>query len=592
MNQEKRLIDTLIHQRKELEVILNSTHDAMVAINKQGIITIFNAAAERLMGKRAEEMIGTLAADTIPNSRLPEVLQSGVPELNQLQTLGDIQIITNRVPVFDEKGEIKGAVAVFRDVTEIHQLIEEITNLREIQQLLEAIIHSTQDAISVVDAEGKGILINPAYTKLTGLTREDIIGKPAYVDIAEGESMHLQVLRTGQPVRGVPMKLGPRKKEVIVNVAPIIVDGELKGSVGIVHDRSEIKKLTDELEKAKQLIRKLEAKYTFEDIVAESPGMMMAVGQAKQAAETHATVLLRGESGTGKELFAHAIHNASSRCYNRFLRVNCAAIPEHLLESQLFGYEEGAFTGARRGGHKGLFEEADGGTIFLDEIGELSVSTQAKILRVLQEKEIVRVGGTHPISVDVRVIAATHVNLEDAIAQGKFREDLYYRLNVLPIIIPPLRYRKEDIVPIARRLIRKLNQEYGRNVETISERAVEYLLRYDWPGNVRELENIIGRAMIHMRKSEREIDVIHLPELHIREHVPHSIMLTPFPSADSGKTLEELMEETEKRHIEATLKSVRGNKSEAARRLGIALRSLYYKMEKYNIDGKSFRDGN
>jgi transcriptional regulator with PAS, ATPase and Fis domain len=415
------------------------------------------------------------------------------------------------------------------------------------------------------------------------LTREDIIGKPADVDIAEGESMHLQVLQTGQAVRGVPMKLGPRRREVIVNVAPIIVNGKLKGSVGIVHDRSEIKTLTDELEKAKQLIRKLEAKYQFDDIVADSPSMLMAIGQAKQAANTHATVLLRGESGTGKELFAHAIHNASNRCHNRFVRVNCAAIPEPLLESQLFGYEEGAFTGAKKGGQKGLFEEAHKGTIFLDEIGELSVSTQAKILRVLQEKEIVRVGGLQPIQVDVRVIAATHVNLEEAITQGKFREDLYYRLNVLPILIPPLRNRKEDLIRIAKRLIRKLNQEYGRCVESISEQAVMQLYQYDWPGNVRELENVIGRAMIHMHHSEREIDLPHLPDFRSK-HSTSSVRSLQSPmQTESDQSLEHVMMVTEKRHIESVLRMVNGNKSKAAKLLGISIRNLYYKMERYGI---------
>ncbi|UOF89913.1 sigma-54-dependent Fis family transcriptional regulator [Fodinisporobacter ferrooxydans] len=572
-------------KQRELEVILNSTHDAMIAINIDGQITIFNAAAERLTQKRGQDVLGENVSEVIPNSRLHEVLRSGQPELNQLQTLGNIRIITNRVPVKDEHGRVIGAVAVFRDVTDIQNLIEEITNLREMQQLLEAIINSTQDAISVVDAEGQGILINPAYTKLTGLTERDIIGQPATVDIAEGESMHLQVLRTGQPVRGVPMKIGPTRREVIVNVAPITVKGQLKGSVGILHDISEMKKLSEELEKAKQLIRKLEAKYSFQDIISVSPDMQQALEQARQAAATHATVLLRGESGTGKELFAHAIHNAGDRRFNRFLRVNCAAISESLLESQLFGYEEGAFTGAKRGGQKGLFEQAGGGTIFLDEIGELSVSTQAKILRVLQEKEIVRVGGSQPIQIDVRIIAATNVNLEKAIAESRFRADLYYRLNVLPIIIPPLRCRKEDIYPIAMRLIRKLNQEYGRNVDSIAAACLEQLFRYDWPGNVRELENVIGRAMIHMRLTDKEIQCIQLPEFTGPAKPTEKTLLLPKEvEANPVDTLDAIVAAAEKKHIRNVLRLTHGNKTEAAKRLGIAVRSLYYKMEKYHLN--------
>src|SRR5690606_10688821 len=209
----------------------------------------------------------------------------------------------------------------------------------------------------------------------------------------------------------------------------VIVDGKLKGSVGILHDMSEIQQLTKELDRAKQIIRTLEAKYTFADIIGKSEKMNIAIEQAKLGANTPATVLLRGKSGTGKELFAHAIHNASARRYNKFIRVNCAAISDSLLESELFGYDEGAFTGAKRGGKKGLFEEANNGSIFLDEIGELSANTQAKLLRVLQEKEVVRVGGTTPIPLNIRIITATNVNLEKAITNNTFREDLYYRLN-------------------------------------------------------------------------------------------------------------------------------------------------------------------
>jgi PAS domain S-box-containing protein len=588
--EKEELIHRLTVSRQELNVIIDSTHDAMIAVNEEGIITLYNAAAERLANIKAEHIIGHLASEVMPNSRLHIVLQTGEPELNQLQVLEQTRIITNRVPVRDDDGRLIGAVAVFRDVTEIQQLAEEVTDLKEFRLLLESIINSTQDAISVVDDQGRGIMINPAYTRLTGLTADDIIGKPAEVDIAEGESMHMQVLRTRKPVRGVHMKVGPKRRDVLVNVAPIEVDGQLKGSVGIVHDISEINKLTEELKHAKQLIRKLEAKYTFDDIIGSSNEMVRAIEQAKTAAETPATVLLRGESGTGKELFAHAIHNASERRYNQFIRVNCAAISESLLESELFGYEEGAFTGAKRGGKKGLFEEASGGTIFLDEIGELSMSMQAKILRALQEKEILRVGGAKAIQVNVRVIAATNVNLERAIQQGTFREDLYYRLNVLPIIIPPLRYRKQELEAIASRLIRKYNQEYGRLVERLSPGALERMREYSWPGNVRELENVIGRAMIHMKFTETVIEPYHLifyGEGTQNNNGGHAIesrrQLNTADQEDELRPLDDVVGEAERLHIQRTLHKTKGNKTEAAKILGIAVRSLYYKLEKYGL---------
>ncbi len=423
--------------KKEIEIILNSTHDAMIAVDGKGIITLFNKAAEKLTKLKAEGVIGRYVADVIETTRLPYILKTGKSELNRKQPLGDINIITNRMPVKDEKGNIIGAVAVFRDITEILELAEEITNLKEMQSMFRAIFNSTQDAISVVDQNGIGVLVNPAYTRLTGLAVKDVVGKYCTVDIAEGESIHLKVLRTKESVKGARLRVGPNKKVVIVDAAPIIVRGELKGSVAVIHDITEIKRLTAELDHAKQIIRKLEAKYTFEDIVGSHEKLVNAIEKAKIAAQTPATVILRGESGTGKELFAHAIHNASNRKYSQFVRVNCAAISENILESELFGYEEGAFTGAVKGGKVGLFERAHGGTIFLDEIGEIKMSTQAKLLRVLQEKEIVRVGGTKPISIDVRVIAATNLDLEKAVKEGKFREDLYYRLNVIPIKIPP-----------------------------------------------------------------------------------------------------------------------------------------------------------
>jgi transcriptional regulator with PAS, ATPase and Fis domain len=223
-----------------------------------------------------------------------------------------------------------------------------------------------------------------------------------------------------------------------VNVAPVIVDGVLKGSVAVIHDVSEIKYLNEELERVKERVRHLESKYTFADIVGESRGIIIAKEQAMKAAQTPVTVLLQGESGTGKELFAHAIHHASKRNNRQFIRVNYSALVDTLLESELFGYEGGAFTGAKRTGKKGLFEEADKGTIFLDEIGVMSLNLQAKLLRVLQEKEIIRVGGRSPVNVDVRIVSATNIDLKNAVKEGRLREDLYYRLYVIAIYFPPL----------------------------------------------------------------------------------------------------------------------------------------------------------
>lgn len=567
--------------RKDIQKILDATHDAMIAVDTNGVVTLFNKSAEKLTGKKSSEVLGKKVETVIDNTRLPIILETGKSELNQQQPLNDITIITNRMPVLDDDGAIIGAIAVFRDVSELAELAEKITNLSEIRETLEATINATQDAISVVDANGIGIMINPAYTKMTGYTESDVIGKDCSFDLVEGESVHKEVLRTGKPVKGKRLRVGSMKKEVIAEAAPIIVKGVLKGSVAIIHDLTEINEIYKRLDQAKQIIRNLEAKYTFDDIVGTSEILINAIEKAKIAAATPATVIIRGESGTGKELFAHAIHNASSRRYSQFVRVNCAAISENLLESELFGYEEGAFTGASKGGKIGLFEKANGGTIFLDEIGELSLNTQAKLLRVLQEKEILRVGSNKPRAIDVRIISATNVDLENAILEKRFRQDLYYRLNVVPIDIPPLRNHKTDIPALVKHLINKYNQEYGRNVSDISSAALERIMDYDWVGNVRELENFIGRTMINIKMHEHLITLNHLPQtLAIGNQVmtaePEETILDSFE-------LEENVMRFEKRHIELTLQKCQGNREETARLLGISLRSLYYKIKNLGI---------
>ncbi|MBX9956844.1 sigma-54-dependent transcriptional regulator [Peribacillus simplex] len=582
--EKNRLISKLENTSAKMDLILNTTSEGMVVIDHEGFIIMFNDSAERASDTKREDVIGRHIKDFIPSTGLLRVMQTNQKEVNQEITLGNgMELITTRIPLVNADKEIIGAFAVFRNKMEAVQLAEQITDLKEIQTMLQAIIQSSDEAISVVDDQGRGLLINPAYTRITGLTKTQVIGKPASIDIYEGESMHMKVLQTKKPVRGVNMRVGPKHKEVIVNVAPIIVDGSLKGSVGVIHDVSEIQALTHELNRARQIIRTLQAKYSFDDIIGASEEMKLPIEQAKLSARTPATVLLRGESGTGKELFAHAIHNASDRKFNKFVRVNCAAISESLLESELFGYDEGAFTGASRGGKVGFFEEANQGSIFLDEIGELPANIQAKLLRVLQEKEIVRVGGTKPIPINVRVIAATNINLEQAIAKGSFREDLYFRLNRMPIFIAPLRKRKEDLRELAEHLINKINQEYGRSIEGITAAAIHKMQIYNWPGNVRELENILGRAIIFMKLNETIIDIHHIPDF--IEEIPlkqEKLLMKPSGYV-SGKPLSEIIDQYEAEIIQQAFHTHKGNKTLTAKALGISVRNLYYKMEKLKL---------
>lgn len=556
--------------KPEIELILDSTHDAMIAIDIHERITLFNRAAERLTGKNAADSIGQDVKLVVDNTRLPYVMEHDVQELNRRQKLGDTEIITNRMPVKDEQNRVVGAIAVFRDVGELTRLAAEVTGLSHTIETWQSLFDAIQDAISVVDAKGNLLLINEHYKKLSGVS-----STTGLIDALGEGSLHKRVLSSGQAVKSVQKYIPILDKQVIIDCAPLKVGHEIIGSAAVIHDFSEITKLSSDLDQAKSIIRNLEAKYTFDDILGRHPKMLDAIEKAKLAATTNATLLLRGASGTGKELFAHAIHNASERKFHQFIRVNCAAINPNLLESELFGYVEGSFTGAKKGGHVGYFQQAHRGTIFLDEIAEIDLGTQAKLLRVLQEKEIQPVGSPKTIAVDLRIISATNADLEQLIKAGKFREDLYYRLNVLPIQLPSLAERPEDIEVLALELMHKLNREYGKLAESISSDALFEMMRYDWPGNVRELENIIARAMINMKVGDRIIEEQHLPPL--MGSKPQVVAELPL-SEGEPISLKDFLAFQERKYIDQLLSRNGDNKTQTAKDLGISIRSLYYKL--------------
>ncbi len=325
------------------------------------------------------------------------------------------------------------------------------------------------------------------------------------------------------------------------------------------------------------LKRELHQKYDFRNIIGTSKEMRDIYEQVAQVAHTNTTVLIRGESGTGKELVAHAIHYNSTRSSKPFVKVNCAALPESLIESELFGHEKGSFTGAI-GRKRGRFELAEGGTLFLDEIGDLSPAMQVKLLRVLQEREFERVGGVETVKVNVRLIAATNVDLEVAVQNGNFRSDLYYRLNVFSIYMPPLRERRTDILLLADNFLEKYSRQNGRSIKRISTPAIDMLMSYHWPGNVRELENVIERATLVC-----EGNVIH------GYHLPPTLQTAEGSGTVTRMSLEQAVESYEKELIMDALKTSRGNRARAARMLDTTERILGYKVQKYEIDSKRFR---
>ncbi|MBO0586393.1 sigma 54-interacting transcriptional regulator [Sporosarcina sp. E16_8] len=568
-------IHTEMHKQR---MIFDSIEEGMVGIDEEGTVDFFNKSASKMIGFPIEEAVGRMIMDVIPTTELPRVFDSGRAELNEEQILGNgLKIVTSRYPLFDSTGKIVGAFAVFKDITEVVALAEEITDLKKVKTMLEAIIHSSDDAISVVDDIGNGILVNPAYTRITGLTEDEIIGKPANADIIEGESIHMRVLKSRKPVRGVNMRIGENNREVIVNVAPIIVDHQVKGSVGVIHDITEMRNLMKELDQARTIIRELESTYTFDDIFGGSSDIEISIEQAKLAAKSDIAILLRGEAGTGKELFAHAIHSSSDRRFNKFVRVNCSAIHPSKLEAELFGQESGA---SQNGNDSmpGLFQASEKGTLFLDEVADLPLVVQARLLNYLKSGTIFKSGGTYPVHLSVRIIAASTKNLEKAMHEGTFIEELYYVLNRLSIQIAPLRSRKKDIPSIIGHLLVKLNQEFGMNIEKITDEAQERLGQYDWPGNVRELENVLSRAMIYMESGDAVIDLKDVVKsLSSRENTEEEQILP------DKSTLTSIMDEYEKTILETALRENNGNKSLTANRLGISLRSLYYKLEKFSL---------
>ncbi|MEJ9230513.1 sigma 54-interacting transcriptional regulator [Peribacillus butanolivorans] len=450
-----------------------------------------------------------------------------------------------------------------------------IDNHEEI--LFKDIIEFAYDGLVMVDTEGYVQMLSHAYADFLGVDQESSIGKHV-TEIIENTRMHL-VAKTGKQEVAELQKI--KDNYIIATRSPILKQGKIVGAVGKILFKNvgqftalskRVNLLEIELKKYKGDFRERnKASYTFDHIMGKSPALIEVKVQARIAAKSDSNVLILGESGTGKELFAHSIHNESRRAMGVFVKVNCAAIPAELLESELFGYEEGSFTGAKKGGKAGKFEAADGGTIFLDEIGELPLHMQVKLLRVLQEKEIERVGSTGSVQIDVRVIAATNRNLEEMVSKGEFRLDLYYRLKVMQIHVPSLRKRLEDVEILVNYFVEKYQNLMKKRVQSMSDQALRLLRLYKWPGNIRELENIIERAL-NIVEEEEMIDSKHLPE----EITGHK-ELVPI------RTLAEVMEETERATIFSCLEMTSGNKSETAKRLGVSRTTLYEKMNKYGL---------
>lgn len=441
-------------------------------------------------------------------------------------------------------------------------------------------LESVHDPVVVIDAEGTCIYVNPAYYRELGGEALTAIGTNSF-RIAP-EAIINKVLKSGKPISEQPSRILRLGLDIIVTSIPLYKNGVLKGAVSVFKNITMVKRLSEELDRMKNITSYLHEQVfpeQFKDIIGSNKNFRDTISRALKASNSEVTVLIQGETGTGKDLVAKAIHNASKRKQGPFIQINCAAIPENLLESELFGFEDGAFTGARRGGKPGKFELADGGTLFLDEIGDMSIVLQAKLLRALQEKEIERVGGTKSIPTDVRFIAATNQDLQAMMEGNKFRADFYFRLNVFRINMIPLRERMDDILLLSNHFLKKFTEREGKDIK-LSSSAQKVLARYKWPGNVRELRNVIESAVVFC---EREyIQIEDLPEYLIAS-IPPEARIEGRPTDEGSLSFQEKISLLDRGRILKAIEKAGNNRSEAMRMLKMSRSSFYGKIAKYGI---------
>ncbi|WP_099188884.1 sigma-54 dependent transcriptional regulator PrdR [Tepidibacter mesophilus] len=532
-----------------------------------------------------KKLIGLLSLTDISKTKKSD-LNDGNPIKNFM--IKDINTISKNVSLLDCRNMmIKNKIARL-PVVENGYLIgvvrsEQIRDyfymrMEEIGSKLNHIIDNIYEAVCVVDTEGYVIVWNKNSEKLYNVKSEIIVGKK--LEDFFPKAILLKVLKTKKAVDDVYHSPPRKDTDVIVTAQPIFIDGEFAGGVSTDRDIMEVKKLSNQLQKANDTLKFLEnevKKFSSDDfgnIIGKSEKLTKAIQTARQVAKTNASILILGESGTGKEVFSRSIHDYSQR-EGLFVPVNCSAIPSELFESEFFGYEAGAFTGANRKGKMGIFELANNGTVFLDEIADLPMQMQAKLLRVLQEKEVRRVGGEKTINVNVRVISATNKDLKDMIEKEEFREDLYYRLNVVELNLPPLRDRHGDIVILIHKFLKDICTQNSKPVPEIDQEVMDILRNYKWKGNIRELKNTVEHLVVLSKDESIKKELV--PK-YILDNVNKTTDCKTYPM-DLNQAISKLEQDT----IKKALNMSNGNKAKAAKYLNIPRSTLYYKMEQYKI---------
>lgn len=573
----------------QLETVINSAYNPIVAIDRDGTITIWNQSAEKYTGMKASDVIGAYINDVIPESELVDIIQSERSQYGVRLCIGNNAFISNRAPII-KNDEITGAVAVLYDVSELEGVTKELAYVKAINNEMDAIIDSSFDGLYITDGKGVTLRINKAIKRMTGLGEEELLNKSMNELVETGtlsRSASLLVMEKREPVTTTLSTV--TGTDLLVTATPVFDEnGDIFRIVTSVRDVSELNMLKQRVEQLEGLKEHFEFQMNTMklrlsgNLIYKNKEMENIVYQALKVAEVDSTVLISGESGVGKEIIGELIQRNSARRDGPFIKLNCAAIPDNLLESELFGYESGAFTGAKREGKPGLFELANGGTLLLDEIGDVPLHLQVKLLRTLQQREILRVGGVKPIHIDVRIIAITNKNLEDLVGKGEFREDLYYRLNVVPIHIPALRERREDIPLLIRSFLANYNERYNMK-KYISSEAIDVLMMYNWPGNIRQLENLIERLVV--TTTSEVIDIAQLPTFFIKENTHLSGDYGQPVTVNSIVPLKTAVESVEKQLLEKTF-SITNSCNKAAQILEVDASTISRKANKYQVKYK------
>ncbi|MEK3857262.1 sigma 54-interacting transcriptional regulator [Cytobacillus sp. FSL H8-0458] len=518
-----------------------------------------------------------------------DALIGSIPKSNQAAVRPDDSILDimslpyDQLPVTGDNGKLIGVLTA-RDILDgLSKYLYKLRQQHNAEGALGAILESAYEGIAVVDENGILQEFNEAYSRFTGIKREDAIGRHV-TEVIDNTHLH-ETVKTGIAERGVLQNI--QGHDMVVHRIPLWKEGRIAGAIGmlIFEGVTEVYKIYEKLQENQDAKPDLfskkkenDSRVTLDQIIGTSEGIMEVKRLARKAARTAATVLITGESGTGKEMFAKSIHHLSPFSTGPFISVNCGAIPEQLFESELFGYEEGAFTGAKKGGKPGKFELADNGTIFLDEIGEMPLVMQTKLLRVLQEKEAERVGGVKKYQINVRVIAATNRNLMQMVETGEFREDLYYRLNIIQLHIPPLRERKKDIPVLLVHYLKEICERYQVSGKLFTSEAVNAFVQHPWRGNIREMVNTVEQLVTLV--DGKVIDYHHLPEMLKK---PEPTLKKVNRAAGSIEEAKLLGSQRESEIILDALRRAGGNKSRAADLLGIHRTTLYQKLKKHRI---------